>query len=107
LKKLDVWFASGAEVVAWFRRRREIGFERIQSADGTSRFRLSGSGRRIHPPLKIRIQKKDTGDVDAARTNKMAVTDLAWDGDTEIELGPERPAMRESEIGVLAISTCE
>jgi len=108
LKKLRVWFGRGAEVVAWFRHRREVTFERIQTAEGFSRFRLAGIGRRINPPLKIRIHSPAKPDMDAPEGQKTpAITELSWDGDTEIELGPERAATRETEIGVLAISTCE
>jgi len=108
LKKLKVWFARGSEAVGWFRRRREITFERAQALDGSSRFKLSGIGRRVNPPFKVRIYSPAVSDSDfPQRKADPAITELAWDGDTEIELGTDRPATAEASMGVLAISTCE
>jgi hypothetical protein len=106
LKQLDVWFARGSEVVAWFRRRRGVRFERVESLDGTRRFKLAGLGRQVSPAFKIRIYSAACKDIDPTEEQTGSVTELAWDGDTEIEIGAESAARR-SGMGVLAISTCE
>jgi hypothetical protein len=108
LKTLNAWFARGSEVVAWFRQRREVTFERLESSDGSNRIRLRGNGRRIHPALKIRIYSPTNPDLEGTRSEVAPrMSELSWEGDTEMELGPTNAAFKDARIGVLAISTCE
>jgi peptidoglycan/xylan/chitin deacetylase (PgdA/CDA1 family) len=102
LKTFGPWFATGSQVVAWFRQRRAVAFERLESAEGIIGTKLRGNGRRISPPLKIRIHSPLQAGLD-----QPAFTELAWEGDTEIEFGSERATPNYPAMGVLAISTCE
>ena len=54
LSSLDGWFGTAGQVVGWFRKRREVRFERVETS-GSARTRLRYQGEEIQPPLKIRI----------------------------------------------------
>jgi hypothetical protein len=76
LKSLNVWFGTGRQVVAWFRRRREVTFERVDAEPGKLRIKAGGSGQPAGPPLRVRIHSAEA----AGRA------DLPWDGAADIEL---------------------
>ena len=89
LRSLDVWFGTAGQVVKWFRQRREVAFERVDSADGTTQVRLRHNGMRIEPPLVVRIHRPgsvgnghQTVSEGARRT-----ADFSWTGETAIEAG--------------------
>lgn len=50
LRQMNVWFASGAQVVRWFRARREVTFKR--SASGIE---ISRGGEQLDVPFSIRV----------------------------------------------------
>ena len=52
LKSTDAWFATAGQAVSWFRKRREVRFERADDAQST-RVRLRYEGAAIHPPLRL------------------------------------------------------
>src|SRR5438093_9792987 len=54
LKLTGCWFGTGGQVVEWFRKRRQVRFEQIESECGTARVSVGYSGEEIVPPLKIR-----------------------------------------------------
>lgn len=66
LKGLDVWFGSAAQVIGWFRKRRQVGFEQVH---GTREIRLRYKGEKIEPALRIRIHRKD-----------LQFSEISWDG---------------------------
>ena len=96
LKSMEVWFGTASQVVSWFRKRRGVAFERIE-ADGTTRVKLCGLGQRITPPLKVRFYSP------ASRDNSPKVTDLVWDGDTDIEPSLSDAASADAPAEALAV----
>jgi hypothetical protein len=52
LKSTNAWFATAGQAVSWFRKRREVRFERVDGAQST-RVRLRYEGAAIHPPLRL------------------------------------------------------
>lgn len=72
LKSLKVWFGSGAEVVDWFQKRREVRFERVETPDGV-RARVCYDAREVQPALRARVYSpgQDTGN--------STFVDIAWD----------------------------
>lgn len=76
LKSLNVWFGSAAEVVGWFRKRREVRFERVETPDGV-RARLCYNAGDIQPALRVRVYSAGQGTSDETHTN---FVDIAWDG---------------------------
>jgi len=76
LKSLNVWFGSAADVVGWFRKRREIRFERVESPDGV-RARVCDNAGEVQPALRVRVYSP--GQVAGDKTYANFV-DIAWDG---------------------------
>jgi hypothetical protein len=76
LKSLDVWFASAGQVVTWFRQRRDVRFERIETPDGV-RAQLRYDGGEVQPPLRIRVHVPATRGTGAATSD---ISDRPWNG---------------------------
>lgn len=72
LKALDVWFASAAQVVAWFRKRRAVRFEQV---DGSGEIRLRYDGEKVQPTFRVRVHKRNS-----------QFSEIAWDGSASPEL---------------------
>jgi hypothetical protein len=87
LKARKVWFGTAGQVVAWFRKRREVTFERREARDGTGRIRLRGGGRPVSPPLRVRVHSGEGFDA-AGGTGSVRTVDHTWDGDRDLELPP-------------------
>jgi hypothetical protein len=81
LKTVDIWFGSAEQVVAWFRGRRNVRFERLESENGLCT-RLRYEGVEIRPALNIRLYRPFS----PGRTRQSATessskfTDIPWDG---------------------------
>jgi hypothetical protein len=100
LKSMDVWFGTAGEVVSWFRKRREVMFERVEAEDGASRIKLCGCSKQIKPPLKVRILSARG----AGAGGMPKVADFAWDGETDIEPGLSDAASADAPMEVLSVS---
>jgi hypothetical protein len=89
LRLPEVWFGSAGQVVNWFRKRREVVFERLGSGDGTTQVRLRNGGGKIVPPLRVRVHHPKTRDQGNQATFWEAgrTTDVPWTGETDIEIG--------------------
>jgi hypothetical protein len=86
LKSSDAWFGTAGQVVGWFRKRREVRFERVGIPGGT-RTRIRYEGGEIQPPLQVRVHAPQAGPSDefAGSTNR-EVIDIPWDGKSVDEL---------------------
>jgi len=82
LKKRKVWFGTAAEVVAWFRKRREISFKVIRDADDLDNVYLCGRRERVTPPFRVRIHTP------RASGEEIKIVDIAWDGDSDFNPYP-------------------
>jgi hypothetical protein len=78
LKSMNMWFATGAQATDWFRQRRRVRFEAVQTPAG-ARVRLRHEGEEVQPPLCVKVY----GAVNRAGAEH---TDFPWDGNSEIEL---------------------
>jgi hypothetical protein len=94
LKSLNTSFGSAAEVVSWFRSRRSVRFETVETPTGT-RLRLTAGGDKVQPPLRVRIYGR-------AGQGGADFVDLPWDGksSSEFELSPEIVPSHSHEIGL-------
>ena len=72
LKGLRVWFASGRQVVEWFRSRREVIF------NGTE---LAHDGAKINPPLRVRVYTKGKAQ------------EVVWAGSGKLNLDAKKEAV--------------
>jgi hypothetical protein len=87
LKAERPWFATCAQLVGWFRQRRDVRFEVVESADGV-RTTLRAAGEPISPPLVIRLHRP-AAQGSAAPTS----LDRIWDGATAADVASTRPVM--------------
>jgi hypothetical protein len=87
LKSRDVWFGTAAQVVGWFRKRREVCFECVGAPDH-SRVRLGYEGEEIAPPLRIRLYEPSRrAQVAESRSKRTAeFIDIPWNGKSTDEL---------------------
>jgi hypothetical protein len=87
LKSLDTWFGTAGQVVDWFRKRREVRFERVETMCG-ERTRIRYGGGEVQPPLRVRVYKprRPHGDFDAANQAVPAFIDIPWTGQSDDEL---------------------
>lgn len=87
LQCLGVWFGTGAQVVHWFRRRREVRFEQLEATGGSSQVCLHYAGAKIDPPLKIRLYRPDGIASGPDQPHKRDCVDICWNGEPNHELG--------------------
>jgi hypothetical protein len=85
LKARDGWFGSASQVVNWFRKRREVRFEQVETSDG-ARTRLRYDGEEIQPPLKIRVYQPPRQDKDAGSVATERFIDVPWNGKSTDEV---------------------
>jgi len=79
LKSSSAWFGTALQVVTWFRKRREIKFERMEATLSSSRLQYSGV--EIHPPVKIRVYPpRGVAKSDSQSEAMPRFRDIAWDG---------------------------
>lgn len=76
LKSPNVWFGSAGQVVDWFRKRREVQFERVETSDGVH-VRPRYSGGEVQPPFKIRVYAPATS---PSAQMPPDFADIAWNG---------------------------
>jgi hypothetical protein len=87
LKSLKVWFGSAGQVVGWFRKRREVRFEHVETAEGVrAQWRYDGGA--VQPPFRIRVYGPWGGSAGAAATD---FVDISWDGRSLEELELKLP----------------
>ena len=91
LRSSNAWFGTGAQVVGWFRQRRQVRFERVDVA-GASRLVVRHPGGEIAPMACVRIYRPSArgASIDAAPD----AIDIPWNGLTAIELDADlRPVV--------------
>jgi hypothetical protein len=109
LKSSDAWFATAAQAVSWFRRRREVRFERTGIANGVRAF--SGTKEEqeaeVLPSLCLRVYRPSM-EVDAEPSDGAAATytDIPWNARTVVEFDSFLYRIPEVPVTVLPLGTC-
>lgn len=82
LKSRAAWFGTAAQLVAWFRKRRQVRFEQVEES-GRKYIRLRYQGEEIQPPLNIRIYAPAgrLSGRDAMRAEQHSFKETSWNGD--------------------------
>lgn len=85
LKSLDAWFATAAQAVEWFRRRREVRFERVTTGIGVLAIPDSEIKDAV-PSFSLRVYRPVTVRGDGKPSSHSATfVDLPWDGKSALE----------------------
>ena len=86
-KSLNVWFGGAQQIVDWFRKRRQVRFERVGNS-GATRMRLCYEGAEIQPPLRVRVYGSSPrpGDNESVSAANTEFVDISWNGKSAEEL---------------------
>lgn len=87
LKSVNPWFGTAGHVVNWFRRRREVVFQEVESAAGNNRIKLFNPGKKIEPPLRVRVHTPgaDATQHQTAKQQRWTSADFLWTGDNDLQ----------------------
>jgi hypothetical protein len=86
LKASTGWFATAADVIAWFRKRRAVRFGFADEPGAP--VSLSYDGDVISPPLTIRFHQPSAGNQNAGVPASVKTIDVAWDGRAPFDRAP-------------------
>ena len=89
LKATDCWFGTAGQVVDWFRKRREVRFELVETGDGDACACPCYDGEEVVPPLNIRLHRPSREVSDSAMSSLPAsdFVDIPWNGVSRDEIG--------------------
>ena len=87
LKSLNVWFGTAGQVVKWFRQRREVRFERVETPEGV-RAQVRYEGLPVEPAFNVRVYTPQRGRSDGATSD---FVDIPWNGRSSEELEKQLP----------------
>jgi len=85
LKSSDAWFATATQAVCWFRKRRQVRFERL--AHGAGVRAVLDSAKEIPPPLNLRVypaSPRPSGIQPSSSVTRPFI-DVRWDGKDAME----------------------
>ena len=90
LKRRGVWFATAAQAVSWFRKRRSAVVEAALVEEGRIKIKASVKSDSKLPGLRVRVHKPETGKSAEGTPSQLspAFVDIALNGtiDTEVKL---------------------
>jgi hypothetical protein len=85
LRSLNCWFGTAAQVIDWFRKRRQVRFEQVEASSG-ARTRLRYQGEEIEPPLTVRIYVPGHRRDHRESVRDVEHSDIPWNGKSVDEL---------------------
>ena len=85
LRAMNVWFGSAGQVVDWFRKRREVAFERDKTVHEEERIKICSPDEGISPALTLRVHYP-AGVGPGAAGERSGSVDISWNGHSEIAL---------------------
>jgi hypothetical protein len=78
------WFGTARQVAGWFRERRAVVFERVDTEGGT-RTGVRARGEEICPPLTVRLHRPSAGPRgEALASTSSGYVDMPWNGKTAV-----------------------
>ena len=106
LKSSDAWFATAAHAVRWFRKRRDVRFERLGIADGVRAFPCK-EGEEALPPLCLRVYRPPIGH-DAQPSGEATCTfnDFSWDTKTIVGFNASLQKISDQPLGMSVLEIC-
>ena len=86
LKSSDAWFATAAQAVSWFRKRREVRFERTGTANGVLVFSSTEEEQETEavPSLCIRVHRPSMKQDAGPSGGVFPYTDTEWNAQTVV-----------------------
>jgi hypothetical protein len=106
LKSSDAWFATAAQAVSWFRKRRDVRFERLGNGNGVRAFPRN-EGKDALPSLCLRVYRPPIEhDAQPARDVTCAFNDIPWDTKTIVGFDSSLHKISEQPLGMSVLKTC-
>ncbi len=100
LKSSDAWFATAAQAVSWFRRRRNVRFERFGIADGVQAFPRK-EGEEALPPLCLRVYRPPMGhDAQPSGEETCTFDDIPWNTKTIVGFDASLQRISDQPLGM-------
>ena len=88
LRAHNVWFATAAQVIEWFRKRRSLTFEEVRFNENSVQLKLKNAGDDSQPRIMLRIHHKnirESGNATTPSTIKNHV-DIPFRGEGNMEI---------------------
>ncbi len=99
LRSAEAWFAGAGQVVTWFRKRREVQFERLETPAGV-RAQIRYEGGEVQPPFRVRVYAP----VGGRESTAPGFVDVPWDGKSLAELELRIPSQVSRDLATVALS---
>ena len=107
LRSSDAWFARGDQAVQWFRKRREVRFERCSGSSGV-RILPCDQVKDGLPALCLRIhQPASERDAQTNGETSHAFSDRAWDADATVVFDWTAPSSSDQTTGKSVLEFCQ
>jgi len=106
LKSSDAWFATAAKAVSWFRKRREVRFDRLEYAYGTRAVCLEEREGTL-PGLCLRVYRPFVENDGRPSTEpRVTYTDIPWNTASIFELDSSLQKITELPVGLSPLRNC-
>ncbi len=106
LKSSDAWFATAAKAVSWFRKRREVRFDRLESAEGT-RVVCIEEGEETLPALCLRVYRPSVETIGGlSREPRITYADIPWNTRSIIEFDSSLQKISDLPVGLSPLRNC-
>ena len=105
LKSSNGWFATAAQVVSWFRKRRGVCFERLGAASSV-RTSCRYTGQVALPPLILRVYRPSIGGNSAQPSAAFPYIDIPWNANTVVEFDSSLDKAAEFPVELPATELC-
>jgi hypothetical protein len=109
LKSSGAWFATAAQAVSWFRKRREVRFERAETANGVRAFCGTEEEQKAEalPPLSLRVHRPSTEQYTRTLGGAGCThNDVPWNVRTVVEFDSSLSRISELPVGLSSIGIC-
>lgn len=102
LRALDAWFGTAAQVVGWFRKRRQMRFERLEATPGV-RCTLRGQKDVGLPSFRLRIYRPTSVSNGGQPRDEweQSFIDIPWNGENIVEFGSSLNKVTEDQVHVV------
>jgi peptidoglycan/xylan/chitin deacetylase (PgdA/CDA1 family) len=100
LKSSDAWFATAAQAVSWFRKRRNVRFERFGNANGVRAF-PSRAGEEALPLMCLRVYRPPVAqDAQPCGEETCSFDDIPWNTMTTVGFNASLQRISEQPLGI-------
>ena len=86
LREHRVWYATGAQAVGWYRKRRDIQFTQDSLSENTVTVSLNGNGPDAVLPMRVLVHSPSRGRESGEGGAVDSCREIIWEGEQSLEL---------------------